>query len=80
MILFFFCSSCQSERPIAKRKVVGRKTACSECFAAADQFKRTGKCERGSPYSKTVGHKQDSWSEDALPQDITDRYAESIAD
>jgi hypothetical protein len=78
---FFYCIGCLTERRVEDRRKVGRRVVCARCVSAAAQFKRTGKCERGSPYGKAVGHKQDSWeAEIPVPDFILERHAESIAD
>jgi hypothetical protein len=79
LITFFFCANCQSEKPRSKRRVIGHKTTCTDCIAAAAEYKRTGVMKTVSPYSRVVGHKQDSW-ESEIPAYITESYQESLAD
>jgi hypothetical protein len=75
----FYCIHCRVERPIEKKLLIGRNVRCTVCEAGRQHFKRTGKYT-GAPSGRAVGHKQDTWSEDALPQHIIESYTESLAD
>jgi hypothetical protein len=78
---FFYCNNCQSEKPIEKRLLKGRKLTCTDCEASAAEYKRTGVWKPCGPYARAVGHKQDAWTaEDHVPQHIIESYAESLAD